>query len=218
MARMWHWVGQVLAGLAAGVVGAYTVVPRINARIKKAGVVLDDRREFHRRIILVLTLCQSITQLADVDVTRTVAERLRAERARLRRQLEEHVLWLADNMPWYAMSYLEPIRTAAITYTSCARGLLLSDRTETEQARRLLDLTTPVHALFVARRWPKPPNVPALLDEIQRKADALGPDTPPTPAPGPAAALPTAREPDSAERPPSAAGREGSAGGTHQQV
>ena len=195
MVRMWQWIGQVLAGLAAAVVGAYTVVPRINARIKQVGAALDDRREFHRRIILVMTVCQSITQLADVDVTWTVAERLRAERARLRRQLEEHVLWLADNMPWYALGYLEPIRTAAITYTSCARGLLLSDRTETEQARRLLELTTSVHALFVARRWPKPPNVPALLDEIKRKADALGPDAPPAPPPGGAAALPTAREP-----------------------
>jgi hypothetical protein len=152
---MLHWIGQVAAGLAATAIGAYTFVPRINARIKEIGANHDQRREFRRRITMILGVSSRLHALViPPDTSSVIADRFKAERERWSDQLEEHTIWLVDTLEWYALGYLKAkdVRALAIGYAVAARALLLSDRPEAEKIRMLNDISTNAFAIFVARR------------------------------------------------------------------
>ncbi len=174
MALMLHWFEQVALTLAGTAFGAYTFLPRINARIKEVGAGHEDRREFRRRITMILSITARLDGLVvPPDAGEVVSARLKGEAERWTGQLEEHTIWLADNFEWYAMGYVQRlgIRALALDYAMAARALMLSDRTEAEKIRVLNDISANAYAVFVARRSPS--NIASFIDQKRALRERL---------------------------------------------
>lgn len=165
----WLWT-NVFAGLGILAFGAYTVVPRINSRIADTSAAFSDHREFKRRVTTILALCGRLApELASENPV--LAERFASERARWFNLLEEHTIWLADNLEWYALGWpsrsirgLPSLRDITLGYSAGARSILLSDATEQEKVGRLQELTFQAHMVSCQRRTPR--HLARLADEL----------------------------------------------------
>lgn len=154
MAVMMHWFSQLILGLAATAVGAYTVLPRINARIAEMTAAHEDRRTFRHKLTTIAGLCDRLLVFkAPADASKEVVARVEAEHERWRTLLDEHTIWLVDNLEWFAFGYLEQLglRSLAEKYGVSARGVFLSDRPDEVKFQVLLDITRNAHAIFAAR-------------------------------------------------------------------
>ncbi len=154
MAVMTHWFSQLILGLAATAIGAYTVLPRINARIAEMTAAHEDRRTFRHKLTTVAGLCDRLLEFkAPADAGEELVARVEAERERWRSLLDEHTIWLVDNLEWFAFGYVEHLglRSLALKYGVSARGVFLSDRPDEVKFQVLGDMTRKAHAIFAAR-------------------------------------------------------------------
>lgn len=152
---MLHWFEQLAAGLAATAIGAYTVVPRINARIAEVAGAHEDRRTFRCKLTSIVGLCQRLRLLiAPDDASPEYATRLNAERDRWLAQLDEHTAWLVDNTECFALGYprARGIRDLAADYAFAARIIFISEREDSERFALIEQLTSHAHVIFAASR------------------------------------------------------------------
>ena len=174
MFPVFHWLWtNVGAGFLVLVIGAFTVVPRINARIADVSAAFNDRREFKRRITTILALCGRLDQPL-VSEDPVLSERFASERTRWLNLLDEHTIWLADNLEWYSLGWpgwsfrgLPSLRDIALGYAGGARSIMLSNIPPEEKVRRLQELTFPTQVVFCQRRTPR------LLAQITDELTAL---------------------------------------------
>jgi hypothetical protein len=179
-----HWLWQVVAGLALLAAGAYTVVPRINAHIAERTAAFEERRQFTRRIVGILGMCGRL-QDDSMPEDEQIAARLKQERERWLGLLDQHTIWLADNLEWYALGWpkrgvrnLPSYSALSGLYAAGCRKVMLSNRTESEKVELLNQLSTHAHAIFCGRH--RPWRVVAFVDEVtklDRLLATLGADT-----------------------------------------
>ena len=172
----WLWT-NVAAGFAVLAIGAYTVVPRINARIADVTAAFNDRREFKRRIAALLGLCGRLeSELTDSDPV--VAENFARERARWLRLMDEHTIWLADNVEWYALGWpnwhlgrFPSPHDLALSVSAAARSIMLANITDEMKVRKIQALTHPAYTVFCQRRTPK--SLVSISQEARNLRDLL---------------------------------------------
>lgn len=173
-----HWLwNNVVAGLAVVAIGAYTVVPRINARIADVTAAFNDRREFRRRITTILALCARLAPgLTSSDPV--VNENFAREEARWLRLLDEHTVWLWDNVEWYSLGWpgwglrqFPSVRDLSLNFSAGARSIMLANAPDEAKVQKLQALATHAQVVFCARRTPK--QVVRLPEEARALRDAL---------------------------------------------
>jgi hypothetical protein len=152
---MLHWFEQLAAGLGATAIGAYTVVPRINARMAEVAHAHEVRRTFRFKLTSITGLCQRLRLMTVPDeASPEYAARLEVERERWLAQLDEHTAWLMDNTEWFALGYLRAggIRDLAADYAFAVRITFISEREAAEKFAVIEQLTTRAHVIFAASR------------------------------------------------------------------
>ncbi|MFS7874608.1 hypothetical protein ACEYXF_14940 [Streptomyces asiaticus] len=81
--------------------------------------------------------------------TDTVRAALREERTRWRAQVDETTKYLTDHAVQLLFAYRGPkLPDLAVRYSSNARGVWISDRTEEQKLSALQNITQHCHALF----------------------------------------------------------------------
>ncbi|WP_328406406.1 hypothetical protein OHS70_38390 (plasmid) [Streptomyces sp. NBC_00390] len=83
------------------------------------------------------------------EATDTVRTALREERARWRAQIDDATKYLTDQAVQLLFAYRGPqLPDLAVRYSSTARGVWISDRTEDRKLTALQEITQHCHSLF----------------------------------------------------------------------
>ncbi|WP_314614681.1 hypothetical protein [Streptomyces stackebrandtii] len=174
-------VSAVVAGVATGVL----VVPRMEARKRRIGEVHLARDRFLASMLKIMSASARMRAMnepaaGDPDCTDVVRDRIRTERARWMKQMDEATEWMVDNIETYSLSWPAAVlREMVGTYAAYARAVVISERTDDRKAKHLARLTEPVWEVFGSRAWQRGPRLlPRSIQKLAEAVDALGEDGP----------------------------------------
>ncbi|MFC9285837.1 hypothetical protein [Streptomyces sp. NPDC057052] len=104
--------------------------------------------------------------------------RVRAERARWMKQLDEATEWMVDNVETYAPTWPAAVLREMIgTYVTHARAMAISERGDDRKAELLIELTDPV-AVFGSRGWQRGPRLlPRSVQRLEAIIAAMAAET-----------------------------------------
>ncbi|MGY4997411.1 hypothetical protein [Streptomyces sp. 900105245] len=141
----------------------WLVVPRLEARKRRIGEAHQARDRFLASMLRIVAAAARLREIEepaadDPGWTDVMRERVRAERARWMKQIDEATEWMVDNMETFAPTWpTDVLRQMIGTYAAHARAVAISEREDTKKAERLVELTEPVWAVFGSRGWQRGP-------------------------------------------------------------
>lgn len=179
---MWETILIALATALVTTVGTgWLVVPRLEARKRRIGDLHQARDRFLASMIRIMAASSRLRGMGepavdDPDCTDALRERIRQERARWMKQIDEATEWMVDNAETYALTWPAAVLRQMIgTYVSHARAVAISEREDTRKAALLADLTEPVWEVFGSRGWQRGPRILARSAErLTALVEALG--------------------------------------------
>ncbi|MFF9070545.1 hypothetical protein ACF09E_34885 [Streptomyces sp. NPDC014891] len=184
-------VSAVVAGVATGVL----VVPRMEARKRRIGEIHQARDRFLASMLRSMSASARMRAMNEPDAgdpncTDVVRDRIRAERVRWMKQMDEATEWMVDNVETYALSWPAAVlREMVATYAAHARAVIISERTDAQKAEYLARLTEPVWEVFGSRAWQRGPRLlPRSIQKLDGVVDSLREEGPNRDAPSPIAA------------------------------
>ena len=199
MSPVTNFVWPTVVGVLVGIVLTSILGPRLNAIAAERGAAFEDRRQFKRRVMTVLALCGHLrTDLHSENPV--IADRFTAERARWLALIEEHSIWMADNVAWIALGWpnaVVGVRDLVAGYAAAVRIILLSERPETDKIVLIGEISSNMHMILNTRRtWSTVLGLRDQIEELRGRLAKLGalpqPQAGPTPAPATVPAAPTA--------------------------
>ncbi|MER6279674.1 hypothetical protein ABT202_25845 [Streptomyces sp900105245] len=161
----------------------WLVVPRLEARKRRIGEAHQARDRFLASMLRIVAAAARLREIEepaadDPGWTDVMRERVRAERARWMKQIDEATEWMVDNMETFAPTWpTDVLRQMIGTYVAHARAVAISEREDTKKAERLVELTEPVWAVFGSRGWQRGPRlIPRSIERLTAAVEALGAD------------------------------------------
>lgn len=166
---------SVVTSLLALIVAGRYISPLLEVRNRRFQAKMQAREKFQANMLDVLS---AVTHLLNAPVppeaTDTVRAALREERARWCTQIDEATKYLTDHAVQLLFAYRGPkLPDLAVRYSSNARGVWISGRTEDRKLNALKDTTQHCHTLFFdsplfarqrVRSWTE---LERLLDELE---------------------------------------------------
>ncbi|MEU8007057.1 hypothetical protein AB0B66_38340 [Catellatospora sp. NPDC049111] len=164
-----------LGGLATAVVTWLVIHLLLKPWVDARSEGLTVRRELVG-LVVQLSLCASwIAEDLPRDLAPTIQEQIREDRRRNYARMRELTEQLFDQAGEYAAVYRWRHRDMVLRYIMCVRGLMMSRRTQSEQARVVKELGMPMATLLEARLFKVAAIVPA-MNEVKRIIELTGVD------------------------------------------
>lgn len=177
-------VVALVTALVTTVGTGWLVVPRLEARKRRIGELHQARDKFLASMLRVVsagTRLQAIGEPAADDPawTEEMRGRVRAERARWMKQLDEATEWMVDNLETYAPTWPTAVLREMIgTYVAHARAVAISGRGDDRKAELLTELTEPVWEVFGSRGWQRGPRLlPRSVDRLAATIATMAAET-----------------------------------------
>ncbi|MEV7565433.1 hypothetical protein [Streptomyces tanashiensis] len=178
-------VGVALVTALVTTVGTgWLVVPRLEARKRRIGEIHQARDKFLASMLRIVSAGARLRAMQepaadDPGCTQEMRGRIRAERARWVRQLDEATEWMVDNVETYAPSWPAAVLREMIgTYVAYARAVAISERRADRKAELLTELTEPVWEVFGSRSWQRGPRLlPRSAERLAATITAMAAET-----------------------------------------
>ncbi|MFJ2555506.1 MULTISPECIES: hypothetical protein [unclassified Streptomyces] len=166
---------SIVTSLLTLIVAGRYFLPLLEVRNRRFQAKMQAREKYQANMLDVLS---AVTHLLAAPVapeaTDTVRTALREERARWRAQVDEATKYLTDHAVQLLFAYKGTrLPELAVRYSSNARGVWISDRSEDRKLTDLRDITQHCHSLFFdspvyarrrVRSWTE---LERLLDELE---------------------------------------------------
>ncbi|WP_219505298.1 hypothetical protein [Nonomuraea ceibae] len=131
----------------------YVAKPRLEARKERILEAMRARRDLLSRVAVVaMTATAAAADIPD-EASSEVQDKIRAEQARQFDRLEGEVLGLADDAGRYLSTFAGPVRTLIGDYLFVQRGVLMSERSRSEQCAQVLELAGQMALVLGGPRW-----------------------------------------------------------------
>ncbi|UJV47319.1 hypothetical protein [Streptomyces sp. AMCC400023] len=181
----------IVISLLTLIVSGRYISPLLEVRNRRFQTKMQAREKFQANM---LDLLSAVTHLLAAPVvpeaTDTVRTALREERTRWRAQVDETTKYLTDHAVQLLFAYRGPqLPDLAVRYSSNARGVWISDRTEEQKLTALQNVTQHCHTLFFdspvyarqrIRSWTE---LERLLSEMEAPARPVTSSPPPSAPP-----------------------------------
>ncbi|MFI9297551.1 hypothetical protein [Streptomyces gardneri] len=179
---VWETILIALATALVTTVGTgWLVVPRLEARKRRIGEVHQDRDRFLASMLRIVAAAARLREMGepaadDPGCTDVMRERVRAERTRWMKQIDEATEWMVDNVETFAPTWPAAVLRQMIgTYVAHARAVAISEREDIRKAELLVELTDPVWAVFGSRGWQRGPRLlPRSIERLTATVEVLG--------------------------------------------
>ncbi|WP_432128057.1 hypothetical protein [Streptomyces sp. bgisy082] len=174
-------VGVALVTALVTTVGTgWLVTPRLEARKRRIGEIHQARDRFLASMLRIVSAGARLRAMQepagdDPGCTQEMCDRIRAERARWVKQLDEATEWMVDNVETYAASWpASVLRDMIGTYVAYARAVSISERQDDRKAELLTELTEPVWQVFGSRGWQRGPRLlPRSAERLAATIEAM---------------------------------------------
>ncbi|MGW7336647.1 hypothetical protein [Streptomyces sp. NPDC054808] len=154
-----HWLITVLitiaTALAATVVSSLTITPRLEARNRRIQAGHQDREQFGRAVLAVLTCGARLAGMRIPDDTSpAVRQALTQELDRWRQRIDEATRDLSDSTA--PLSFVVPLREVALRFALTTRLVWISERAEDARIEALIELAGLAQGLYFSAWWRRP--------------------------------------------------------------
>ncbi|QKZ20310.1 hypothetical protein [Streptomyces chartreusis] len=173
---------SIATSLLTLIVAGRYVSPLLEVRNRRFQARMQAIEQFQAHMLNVLSaVTHLLTGPVVPEASDTVRASLREERVRWRAQVDDGTQYLTDHAVQLLFAYKGArLPDLAVRYTSCARGVWLSDRSEASKLTALQDITQHCHALFfdsfvhIRQRIRSGVELERLLNELETPQPPVG--------------------------------------------
>lgn len=184
------WATTALIAMATTIFTGRYISPLLEVRNRRFQMKMQAQEKLTSSALAVLSAVMKLRTVQVPDgVTETLRSALTEERARWRQQLDEATRHLADHSQEFVFTFRGPGAILGMRYCATARMVWISDRTDEDKLRHLLEITTPFHMIFLGSRL-RLLSLGRAIRELERLLEALDEEgRPPLPEGRPAPAV-----------------------------
>ncbi|WP_328923509.1 hypothetical protein OG429_01940 [Streptomyces sp. NBC_00190] len=148
------WGSTAFISIATTIVTGHYISPLLEVHNRRFQTKMQAQEKITAAALSVLSATQKLRTVQVPDgVSDTLRAALTEERGRWRKQLDEATCHLADHAQEFVFTFRGPNSIRGMRYCGTVRMVWISDRTDEDKLRHLLDLTAHSHTLFLGSRW-----------------------------------------------------------------